>query len=71
LVRRYALVVPGLILAAGATWLTDADLVAIWRDVPAVRLGALGLAAWLAEGIGWLLVEAAGLMAGPRGDRRL
>jgi hypothetical protein len=63
LVRRYALVLPGLILilAIGATWLTDTDLVAIWREVPAVRLGAVGLAAWLAGGVGWLLVEAVGL----------
>jgi len=65
LVRRYALVIPGLvaILAIGVTWFIDADLVALWRDVPLVRLGAIGLAAWLAGGIGWLLVELAVLSA--------
>jgi hypothetical protein len=63
LVRRYALVLPGLVavIAISAMWATGVDLVALWRDVPAVRLGAVGLAAWLAGGIGWLLVEAAGL----------
>ena len=66
LVRRYALVLPGLmaIMAISALWVTGVDPVALWRDVPAVRLGAFGLAAWLAGGIGWLLVEAAGLWVG-------
>ena len=63
LVRRYALVMPGLvaIMAVSAMWVTGVDPVALWRDVPAVCLGAVGLAAWLAGGIVWLLVEAAGL----------
>jgi hypothetical protein len=64
LVRRYALVMPGLvaIMAIGAMWATGVEPVALWRDVPAVRLGAVGLAAWLAGGIGWLLVEMVGLL---------
>lgn len=65
LVRRYTLVLPGLvaIIAFSVAWVTSVDPVALWRDVPAVRLGALGLAGWLASGIGWLFVEAAGLWA--------
>ena len=56
-------VLPGLvaIMAISAMWVTGVDLIALWRDVPGVRLGALGLAVWLAGGIGWLLVEAVGL----------
>ncbi len=50
-------------MAISAVWATGVDAVALWRDVPAVRLGAVGLAAWLAGGIGWLFVEAAGLWA--------
>lgn len=65
LVRSYALVLPGLVasMAVGTMWATGVEPVALWRDVPAVRLGAVGLAAWLAGGIGWLLVEAMGLWA--------
>ena len=64
LVRRYALILSG----AGGDHRDKCnvghprfDPVALWRDVPTVRLEALGLAAWLVGGIGWLLMEAVGL----------
>ncbi len=48
-------------MAISAMWATGVDPVTLWRDVPAVRLGAVGLAAWMVGGIGWLLATAAGL----------
>jgi hypothetical protein len=65
LIRVVALSVPAVAVAALAlAYLTlGVDFIDIWRERPVVRLGAVGLAAWLAGGIGWLFVEAAGLWA--------
>ena len=63
LIRFVALSVPAVALAGLAfAYLTlGADFIDIWREQPVVRYLALGLAVWLAGGIGWLFVEAAGL----------
>jgi hypothetical protein len=63
LIRYVALSVPAVALAGLAlAYLTlGADFIDIWREQPVVRYGALGLAVWLAGGIGWLLVEMVGL----------
>jgi hypothetical protein len=60
--------VPAVALAALAlAYLTmGADFIEIWRDQPAVRYAALGLAVWVGVGVGALVVEAVRLGFGLR-----
>ncbi len=58
-----ALSVPAVAVAvlASAYPTLGADFIEIWRDQPAVRYLALGLAVWVGIGVGALVFEAARL----------
>ncbi len=68
LIRFVALSVPAVALAglASAYLTLGADFIEIWRDQPAVRYLALGLAVWVGVGVGALVFEAVRLGLGLR-----
>jgi hypothetical protein len=68
LIRFVALSVPAVAVAGLAlAYLTlGADFIEIWRDQPAVRYAALGLAVWVGVGVGALVFAALRLGCGLR-----
>ncbi len=68
LIRYVALSVPAFALAGLAlAYLTlGADFIDTWREQPAVRYAALGLAVWIGVGVGALVVECVRLGFGLR-----
>ena len=68
LIRFVAMSVPAVALAGLAlAYLTlGADFIDIWRERPAVRYAALGLAVWIGVGVGALVVECVRLGFGVR-----